>query len=269
MFQLDHLSSSQLRLYLQCPQKYRFQYIDLVPKTFRASALAFGSALHSALSWYHKAELGGTKVTEHQLAKIFETDWYSQKADEEVRWKDSDDDMKLVVMGREMLSLYLRQPQRLQVKGSEIPFVVPLVHPSSGQELGVNLEGFFDIVEKDDTIVEFKTSAVVMSSFDIQSMLQLTAYGYAFKRLYGRAPKGFKVVNFVKNKKPRIELTETRRVDEDYEVFFHIVEQILKSIAEGVFYPRAGFWCKDCEYAHLCPLWRHRRNGTGSEVTSG
>jgi len=252
---LDHLSSSQLRLYLQCPQKYQFQYIDLIPRTFRPSALAFGSALHSALSWFHKAELTGTKVSPEQLAKIFETDWYSQKADEDIRYKDSDDDMKFVVMGREMLSLYVRQAQRLQVKGSEIPFVIPLVSPTDGQELGVNLEGYFDIIERDDTIVEFKTSAQVMTSFDIESMLQLTTYGYAFKRLYGRPPKGFKVINFIKNKKPRIEITETRRCDEDYLVFFRLVEQILKAIMGGIFYPRAGFWCKECEYAHLCPLW--------------
>ena len=252
---LDHLSSSQLRLYLQCPQKYQFQYIDLIPRTFRPSALAFGSAIHSALSWFHKAELTGTKVSPEQLAKIFETDWYSQKADEDIRYKDGDDDMKFIVMGREMLSLYVRQPQRLQVKGSEIPFVIPLVSPIDGRELGVNLEGYFDIIERDDTIVEFKTSAQVMTSFDIESMLQLTAYGYAFKRLYGRHPKGFKVINFIKNKKPRIEMTETRRNDEDYLVFFHLVEQILKAITGGIFYPRAGFWCKECEYAHLCPLW--------------
>ncbi len=258
MPQFDHLSASQLRLYLQCPEKYRFQYIDLIPKTFRASALAFGSALHSALSWFHKAELAGAKVSEEQLAKIFEADWYSQKADEDIHFKDSDDDMNLIVMGREMLSLYLRQPQRLQVKGSEIPFVIPLVSPSEGWELGVNLEGYFDIIERDDTIVEFKTSAAVMTSFDIQSMMQLTAYGYAFKRLYGRPAKGFKVVNFIKNKKPRIEVTETRRNDEDYEVFFHLVEQVLKAITQGIFYPRSGFWCKECEYAHICPLWQKK-----------
>jgi putative RecB family exonuclease len=255
---LDHLSSSQLRLYLQCPQKYQFQYIDLIPKTFRPSALAFGSAFHSALSWFHKAELAGAKVTQEQLAKVFETDWYSQKADENIHYKDSDDDMRLVVMGREMLSMYLRFPHRPQVKGSEIPFTIPLVHPINGNELGVNLEGYFDIIERDDTIVEFKTSAQVMSYFDIQSMMQLTAYGYAFKQLYGRAPKKFKVINFVKNKKPRIEVTETRRVDEDYEVFFNIVEKILQSITGGIFYPRAGFWCKECEYAHICPLWQSK-----------
>lgn len=258
MQQLDHLSSSQLRLYLQCPQKYQFQYIDLIPKKFRPSALAFGSALHSALSWFHKAELAGAKVSQEQLAKVFETDWYSQKVDEDIRYKDSDDDMKFIAMGREMLSLYLRQSHRPQVKGSEIPFVIPLVSPADGRELGVNLEGFFDIIERDDTITEFKTSAQIMTSFDIQSMLQLTAYGYAFKRLYGRPPKGFKVINFIKNKKPRIEVTETRRNDADYEVFFHLLEQVLYAITKGIFYPRAGFWCKECEYAHLCPLWQRK-----------
>jgi putative RecB family exonuclease len=255
---LDHLSASQLKLYLQCPKKYQFQYIDLIPRAFRPSALAFGSALHSTLSWFHKAEMQGAKVPQEKLVKVFEIDWYSQKADELIRYKETDDEMKLMVIGREMLSLYLRYQKRPQAKGSEIPFVVPLVNPLDGRELGINLEGFFDLVEADDTLVEFKTSSTVMSSFDIQSMLQLTGYGFAYRSLYGRSPKRFRVINFIKNKKPRIEETVTHRNEEDYQVFFNIAEQVLKGITTGIFYPRAGFWCKDCEYAKLCPLWQRK-----------
>jgi len=252
---IDHLSSSQIKLYLQCPQKYQFQYVDLIPRAFRTSALVFGSAIHSALAWFHSSRLKGIKASEEKLCKIFETDWFSYSVDNDVRYLSGDDPMRLVVMGREMLSLYFREPQ-VEIKGSEVPFTIPLASPVDGRELGVNLEGFLDLVEADDTIVEFKTSSQVMNPFDIQTMLQLSAYGYAFRQLYKRHPKRFKVVNFVKNKKPKIEVTETTREDSDYEAFFSIAEQVLKSIRQSIFYPRTGFWCKDCEYRGICPMWQ-------------
>jgi CRISPR/Cas system-associated exonuclease Cas4 (RecB family) len=252
---IDHLSSSQIKLYLQCPTKYRFQYIDLIPRAFRSSALAFGSALHSALSWFHKSRLNRVEVKAEHLFQVFEADWYSQTVESAIRYKDGDDPMRLLLMGKEMLSLYLRQ-NHPAVKGSEIPFTVPLISMDGKQQLGINLEGFLDLVEADDTIVEFKTSAQVMSPFDIHSMLQLSAYGYAYWKLYGKPPRAFRVVNFIKNKKIRVEVTETRRELADLETFFSIAMQVLRAIQEGIFYPRTGFWCKECEYQSLCPMWK-------------
>ena len=59
---MDHLSSSQLNLYLQCSLKYKFQYVDGLPRPCKASGLAFGSALHSALAWFHKELAAGVSV---------------------------------------------------------------------------------------------------------------------------------------------------------------------------------------------------------------
>jgi putative RecB family exonuclease len=254
---MDHLSNSQINLYLLCSQKYKFQYIEKLPKPFKASALAFGSALHSALSWLHKDRMNGSHATLDRLYRIFDADWYSQRVDADVRFKEGEDDMKLALMGKEMLSLYFKEPPK-KLKGTEVPFIVPLVNPSNGEILDVKLEGFFDLVEADDTIVEFKTSAQVLSLSDIDASMQLTAYGYAFEHLHGRMPKGFKLVNFVKNKKIRMEVTETTRGKSDLVGFFTVAEQVLKGIRSGVYIPHTGYWCKDCEYRAQCPIWKDK-----------
>ena len=41
----DHLSVSQINVYLACPLKYRFQYVDEIPRAFTSSALVFGIAV--------------------------------------------------------------------------------------------------------------------------------------------------------------------------------------------------------------------------------
>ena len=254
---MDHLSSSQITLYLQCGLKYKYQYIENLPKSFKPSALAFGSALHSALEWLHKQRMKGNGVSLEMLYKIFDADWFSQKLDAEIRFKDGEQDMELAVLGKEMLGLYMREPHK-KLQGCEIPFTVPLVDPVTGENLGMDLEGFLDLVEADGTIVEFKTSATALNANDIDGRLQFTAYSYAYELLHRKPPRGIKVVNFVKAKKPRIAVVETKRTKADYIGFFLVAKEVFKGIKSEVFFPRPGFWCKECEYAAICPLWQRK-----------
>jgi putative RecB family exonuclease len=252
---MGHLSNSQINLYLQCSLKYKFQYIDEIPRPFKPSGLALGSAVHSALSWLNRERMNGNSITLERLYRIFDADWYSQKVDMEIRYKDGEEEMKLVVLGKEMLGLYFPKPYR-EIKGTEVPFVVPIINPQSGQRLGIDLEGVIDLVEEDDTITEFKTSAQMIAPREADNYLQLTIYSYAFEALTQRAPKLLKVVNFVKTKKPKMIIHETKRSKADYQRFFFLASHVLKGVQNRIFFPRTGFWCKDCEYGGLCKDWK-------------
>jgi RecB family exonuclease len=56
------------------------------------------------------------------------------------------------------------------------------------RDIGIPLTGFFDAIETDDSIVEYKTSAQTLGSDDIGSRPQFTAYSYAFEILYHKPP---------------------------------------------------------------------------------
>jgi len=251
---MNHLSASQINLYLLCSLKYRFQYVDLLPKPFKSSALVFGSAVHSAINWLHREKMNGSGVTLEKLHRIFDSDWYVEMMESNIRFKDGESEMELTVLGKEFLGLYFRHPAK-EIKGSEIPFTIPLLDPSTGNGPGINLEGFFDLIEKDDTIVEFKTSAQSMSQEDADEHNQLTAYSYTYETLYHRPPKLLKIINFVKNKKPKMLVFETKRNKEDHKRFFHLAEKVLEGIKNQIFIPKASFMCKDCEYAEPCRKW--------------
>ena len=255
---MDHLSSSQINLFLLCGLKYRYQYVEKLPKPFKSSGLVFGSALHSTISWVHKKEMEGKKVSPDLVLRIFDADWYSQKTDEEIRFKDSERELGLIILGKQMLQMFLEEPRK-PVKGTEVPFTVPLVNPRTKEDLGITLEGFFDVIESDDTITDYKTSASTMSQDDVDNHLQLTTYGYAYEQLFHKPPKGFRIVNFVKNKKPKIATFETERTSANYDAFFFLVKEVLKAIKVGTFHPRPGYWCRDCEYGDVCPLTRETR----------
>jgi len=251
----DHLSVSQINLYLLCSLKYRFQYLDELPKPFRSAALCFGSAIHAALAWYHNQEVSGNGVTLEKLCKIFEADWYAQQLEAKVLFDSAETRTGLSILAREILGLYFAQPQK-KIQGSEVAFTIPLVHPTTGEKLPLNLEGFIDLISGEDTVVEFKTSGQALNARDAENHLQLTAYSYAYQAIHHRPAKRLRLVDFVKARKPKMIVLDTKRTTEDHARFFHLAKTVLSGIRNCIFFPRTGFWCRDCEYAPQCKAWK-------------
>lgn len=258
MEQMDHLSVSQINTYLACSLKYRFQYIDRLPKPFKSSALAFGSAIHSAIEWLCKERINGKEVALEEVLKIFEADWSAQIADTEIRYKEGEASEELRRKAREILTLYYTDGPKA-IREAELPFEVPLVNLETGEVLPVPLKGFMDLVEEGDTIVELKTSANAYNGNALDLQLQLTAYHYAYQILFHREPKAIKLINFTKAKKPRMEILETDRSSKDHARLFYIAKEILNAIKAGVFVPNPSFRCKDCEYFDVCQGWQGNR----------
>lgn len=252
---MDHLSASQINLYLLCSLKYRFQYLDELPKPFRSSALAFGSAVHAAIAWLHQQMRSGNGVSLEKVWKVFDADWYAQGLDTRILYDRAESAASFKVLGRELLRLYFARPEK-HIRGAEVPFSVPLANPANGEQLDVHLEGYFDLITTDEAIVEFKTSGQTMSSRDADNHLQLTAYSYAYQALFQRPATTLKIVDLVKAKKPKMVALDTVRTKADHERFFWLAKEIVHSIRSRAFFPRVGYWCRDCEYAQHCRAWK-------------
>lgn len=252
---MDYLSNSRMYLYCQCSLKYKFQYVDLLPKPFKPSGLAFGSALHSTLSWFHRESMTNGGVPLEKIYKIFDADWYSQRAENKILYKDAEEEMRLSVMAKEMLALNYKLPPR-RAKGSEVSFSVPLIEPGNGSDPLVEIESVIDLIEEGDVITEFKTSAQMMNERDADESLQLTIYSWAYEKLYGRLPNTLKIIDFVKSRKPKLITLETKRDPMSYKRLYGLVSHVLNGIRQRIFSPRVGFWCKDCEYETPCQSWQ-------------
>ena len=210
---IDHLSPSQINLYIQCSLKYKFQYIDNLPRPFKSSGLLFGGTMHSALDFFHKQKIKGNGVTLDKVLKIFETDWFSQKIENEIRYKNGESEPELLLQGKQFLTKHFHSYDGRPVS-SETPFSLPLIHPVTGEVLGPTLNGIIDLIEVDDVIVEFKTTAKTMDEQSVEDSLQLTSYGYAYQMLFRKEPKALKILNFVKTKTPKIVPLPTREAPE-------------------------------------------------------
>lgn len=259
----DHISVSQINKYLMCPLKYRFEYVDGFPKPFKPADMAFGSAIHAAVEWWHKNRTNGARPEWQDVALIFEADLQAQAIDK-LKFKDKDSLKSLFEKGRQLLAVYMRDYQGLGVLAVELSFRVPLIDLESGEALELPLDGYIDLIEADDTVVELKTATRIFDQASLIRHLQLSAYAYAFGWLYKRKPR-LRIDILTKSKVPALHSFMVNRDKDALVRFFHIAKGVLKAIQEGHFYPNEGWQCSNCEYFEVCHKWRYLEVRTKTE----
>lgn len=251
---MDHFSVSQLNTYLACPLKYRFSYVDQIPKPFKPSGLALGSSLHAAIAFWHKEMIKRKRpVDAKTLLKVFRADFYAQALDK-LRFNPRETQNQLLKMGQELLLLYTQSFPPDNLKEVEMRFEVPLANLKTGEVLDVPLLGFIDQVKNDDTVVELKSQKRALDEASLHNHLQLTAYSYAYEHLFNQRPK-LELVSLIKTKRPRIERLQTKRGEADYLRFFLLANELLRGIGNGAFYPIRCWMCTDCQYQKVCQGW--------------
>jgi putative RecB family exonuclease len=152
---IDHLSASQIQSYLDCSLKYKFSYIDKLPKPFRASALVLGSAFHAAVEWLHKKWSIGKEVSLESVWNIFEADWYAQSF-EPILFKNGETENEILNLGRNLVSVYFNNAPRNKVVHTELPFQLPVTNIETGEVLDITLKGIIDKIEAGDIVVDLK-----------------------------------------------------------------------------------------------------------------
>jgi putative RecB family exonuclease len=250
----DHISVSQINQYLMCPLKYRFNYIDELPKPFKSDDLALGSAVHAAVEWWHKHRTNGTGPEWRDTVRIFEADLQAQSF-ENLNFKHGGSLESLLEKGKQLLAVYLKNFKGEAVRAVELPFRVPLIDLETGEALGVPLDGYIDLIEADDTVVELKTAQKTYSPIELVQHLQISGYAYVFNWLYKRKPK-LRLDILTKGKMPAMHSFELNRDQDSLVRFFHITKGVYRAIQAGQFYPNEGWQCPGCEYYENCRKWR-------------
>ncbi len=263
----DSITASKIQAYLTCPRKFAFRYIEKVPPAWKAAALALGSAVHSALQVFHEKRMEGITAPADEVAAVFLTDFAAQQVDD-LRFKDGEDAAALASTGDALIRAYVAENADLSVRAVEWPFQVPLADPGTGEILGPDLRGVFDLLLPDDQIVELKTAARAYDPDTLARNLQFSAYVYAYRQAFGREPT-LRIVALLKHKKPKLARYETARSPETRTWFVHLAAEVARAIDAHAFPPNPGWPCNDCEYQHACAAWRGPQPSSVASPTDG
>ena len=254
MRQLEHLSYSSIRQYMDCGLQYKFRKVDKLEPEHTSEALVFGSAIHKVLNKFNQCRINNKKVTASELAKWFEEYWnQSARQNENILYSNGNDFKTCLDKGKDLMqTFYVNYPQnQYTVLEVEKEFQLEL------NELNCPIMGYIDLIEQDEheniIITEYKTANKTYQTQQIDANDQLTLYNLDMQRLMPESSIMCKIDCLIKTKQPKFEQYYTTRTQEDFNRIIKVANQVAKGIQNEVFIPNTNSWkCGYCEYQTAC-----------------
>jgi putative RecB family exonuclease len=256
-----HISHSQLDTFLNCPQRYRYQYVVGTPWEHLPASLAFGRAIHAAVAHYYRHVKHFEEPLPLAVLKgCFHGEFQEALAQGlEVLYEDGESETFLREKGEALLEVFHAKARPQTVEAVERPFLVDLVDPATGEVLDVKLAVVFDLIESDAsgnlTIADLKTAKRRYAENQVENHLQATLYAYALRRLGYSTDGRNTLIRFdvlLKTKQPDLESYYAVKAEEDEPWTLAQVRRVLRAIEEGAYFPIRSWRCPDCPFRRRC-----------------
>jgi len=235
-----HLSVSQVKEYMSCPLKYKFDRVEQIPPEFVGSALVFGGSMHRAFAAY----LSGRRHIS-DLMKVWLESWMDEVENglTVVRFPKTETPSMQIERAERML---IQLTKDWKIEGE----VLEVESEYFGNIGDIPVVGVIDAIQEHGwgrEIIEFKTS----SGKGIEMMeysLQLGTYSLLSEI------EASQVVQVTKAASPLIETQEWAAT-----VWHRRTESIYRQVAESIeaerFYPIHGWHCQSCGWQLECRQW--------------
>jgi len=259
-----HISHSQIFTYLNCSLKYYFSYVEGRMPEHRPAAMLFGSAIHAAIARYYKGVLKKGKPEPLSLYQdLFHDHWNWETEDTgiPIAYKDGQNQDSMLNEGQLLVKTFCESAQPMEVVGVEEPYS-SVLYDEEGNATDFKLIGIVDCIQRDKDgnliIIDNKTANRAYSKDKIEQDLQMTVYSYlmcANKLMPAKADTTHRFDVLLKLKQPRLGIYYTTRSAADRRRLAKIINQVLRGIEAGVFFPNPSWMCSDCQYAQACVKW--------------
>lgn len=207
---VKHLSPSKVEAYLKCPESFRLQYVEKVPRQ-SAKKMTSGNVVHAAIELALRERMAGRPLpTAADLDDVFLHRWDSLMQMEErkasfIGWESDADDPNMKEECRALVPLVLREilvRVRPQIVEQDVKFDY---HTPVGP---VMVWGKPDLIEEDGTVTDWKTTQKV-SRWAASSCTQLIHYSYMGN---AEVPVNARKVFLVRGATPSITIAKFRIV---------------------------------------------------------
>ena len=245
------LSHSSISLYQECPQKYKFKYIDKIPEKPR-HFFSFGSSVHEALEFFY----GVTALPAPSLKDVLA---YLKEHWKSAGYKNEAQEAEYFEEGKAILTAYYNK----HIESFHIPFFVE--YNFSMEVDGVPVTGKVDRIDKLPdgrlSILDYKTGKAIPKD-RVTADAQLTMYQMACEQLLGD-----KVARLTFYHLPSLTETTIERHPQDLvDGLRRRVVTTAESIIKGAFDPKPDekkcFWC---DYKPICPIFKHHYSPPAEE----
>ncbi|MDX6769286.1 MAG: PD-(D/E)XK nuclease family protein [Elusimicrobiota bacterium] len=236
------LSHSSISLYAECPQKYKFKYVDKVPEKPR-HFFSFGQSVHTALEYFYGVTTPVPPTLEAVLAHYREK-WVS------AGYKSEEQEQEYFELGRGIIARFHDK----HAKDFALPFSVE--YAFNFEVDGVPVTGRIDRVDKLPDgrlrVLDYKTGKQLQVG-RIDTDAQLTMYQLACERQLGVEVSELIFYHLPTLKQHTAFRRPAALVDELKSRIVHTAESIVKERFDPA--PEETK-CKWCDYKPICPIFK-------------
>lgn len=236
------LSHSSISLYNECPQKYKFKYIDKVPEKPR-HFFSFGQSVHTALEYFYDVKVPVAPSLEDVL-KHYREKWVS------AGYKDEAQESEYFELGRGIIARFHDK----HAKTFALPYFVE--YAFSFEVDGVPVTGRIDRVDKlaDGRlhVLDYKTGKQ-LSTGRIDTDSQLTMYQLACEKQLGAEVAELTFYHLPTLKEHKAFRRPAPLVEELKKKIVLTAESITKERFEPT--PEESK-CRWCDYKPICPIFK-------------
>lgn len=242
------ISVTKISTYLDCPRKYWYRY-TLYLQTPKSEGFYFGSAIHKGLENYYTGKDPMKGVVD---ALFQERDRVSEKPKEGINLA------RLEKEAKRIFQIYPSEAPYFKPILVEHFFKVPLVHPTTKEELPAIFTGKMDLITEDGAVVDHKTASRSPNGFfEAKNTLQANGYSYAYFKMFGVLPTSFIFNTIIKGnsrREPRLVHTIRKPTLGDLCYFVDTCKHVLGAIIrkETQDYPNR-YHCRYCAFKDICP----------------
>ncbi|MBI5622942.1 MAG: PD-(D/E)XK nuclease family protein [Elusimicrobia bacterium] len=238
------LSHSAISMYVECPKRWWFRYVEKVPEKPR-HFFSFGRSMHSAVEFFYGVPCPPPPSVE-ELLRAYKSEWVSEG------YRDKAQEATYFEEGKAILIAFYHKHAK--------DFAVPLKveHEFSAVVEGVPVTGKIDRVDELPdgrlAILDYKTGKELARNRAADDP-QLTMYQLGCELEFGREVGRVAFYHL-----PTLEVQESgRHAASKVESLKRRISETARSIMNDRFDPapeeRKCLWC---DYKPLCPVFRHQ-----------
>jgi DNA helicase-2/ATP-dependent DNA helicase PcrA len=229
-------SFTKIDIYMQCPLKYKFSFIDNIPRRPKPY-FTLGTVIHDVLKEFYTYVQKDYKIDIKKLLEIYDHLWLS------AGYKNKKEERLYKVRGEKELTEFF--------KNNKDSLKPPLFIE---KKFTIDLEdkpfkGFIDRIDEIEDgsveIIDYKTG-----KSEKQSSMQLDLYAIAAIEKLGLEVGRLSFYYISSNTKKTF-----KRTEDDLERTKLKVIEIISRIEKGDFLPKVSYGCKFCDYQILCPAY--------------
>lgn len=250
------ISYSALDTFKQCPQKYKFQYIEKISAPKSKEAI-FGTLVHSALKYFHDP----TPIispTEEDLLAFWSQNWTPEN------FSDPREEAAMFAQGVQILKNYYAKnaPEKFNITALEAPFEIPVPLHNETHIIAGRIDRVDKLDDGNFELIDYKTSKSMPSQQNVDTNLQLATYHIGLTNRWPAIKDENRPIKtslyFLKHGEKLSSIKSNENLQFAKEHIIKMLEQIIKAQLDEKFPPQPGPLCSWCAYQKICPVWKHK-----------